>query len=39
MLGEHNVQNCLATLAVCLEMGLDTELIVPALPVQYWQTL
>ena len=27
MLGEHNVLNCLAALAVCLEMGLDTELI------------
>ena len=27
MLGEHNVQNCLAALAVCLEMGLDTKLI------------
>lgn len=27
MLGEHNVQNCLAALSVCLEMGLDTQLI------------
>ena len=27
MLGEHNVQNCLAALAVCLEMGLDVKLI------------
>ena len=27
MLGEHNVQNCLAALAVCLEMGLDTKFI------------
>ena len=27
MLGEHNVQNCLAALSVCLEMGLDIDLI------------
>ena len=27
MPGEHNVQNCLAALTVCLEMGLDTKLI------------
>ena len=25
MLGEHNVQNCLAAMSVCLEMGLDID--------------
>lgn len=27
MLGEHNVQNCLAAISVCLEMGIDTNII------------
>ncbi len=31
MLGEHNVQNCLAAISVCLEMGLSAEVIARAL--------
>jgi len=27
MLGEHNVQNCLAAISVCVEMGIDPEII------------
>ena len=27
MLGEHNVQNCLAAISVCVEMGIDPNII------------
>ena len=27
MLGEHNVQNCLAAISVCVEMGIDPDII------------
>ncbi len=31
MLGEHNIQNCLAAISVCLEMGIDVAKIENAL--------
>ena len=31
MLGEHNIQNCLAAISVCLEMGIPIEIIKKAL--------
>jgi len=31
MLGEHNVQNCLAALSVCLEMGMAPDVLATAL--------
>ena len=31
MLGEHNVQNCLAAISICLEMAIDPEIILSGL--------
>ena len=31
MLGEHNVQNCLAAISVCIEMGISIDLITQGL--------
>ena len=31
MLGEHNVQNCLAAISICLEMAIDPQIILSGL--------
>ena len=31
MLGEHNVQNCLAAISICLEMAIDQQIILSGL--------
>ena len=34
MLGEHNVQNCLAAISICLEMAIDRKLFFPVYAIQ-----